>query len=151
LQIQRLRLKRVGKETTRLVGNGNAARLCARLEARRQIGRIVDDGLLLRRPLADERSDDNDSDRHADTRLQRFSVARLESCDAVCEIKSRPQSLFGVVLVRAGKPKINEDAVANEFGDEAVLVRNHTETDVLIAPNASSSEEPRHRFHCHGR
>ena len=38
----------------------------------------------------------------------------------------------GVILVRAGKAEIGEHAVAHEFGDEAVVARDHAGNGVLV-------------------
>jgi hypothetical protein len=40
-----------------------------------------------------------------------------------------------VVLVRAGKAEIGENAVAHEFGDEAVVACDHAGARVLIGPD----------------
>ncbi|MGC1533326.1 MAG: hypothetical protein WA832_21990 [Bradyrhizobium sp.] len=91
--------------------------------------------MLLRRPLADEVSDDDDPGRDPDAGLQDFATRRLKICDGVGQIKSSPHSPFGVVFVRARKSEISEHAVAHELCDKAVVACNHTSAGVLIGPN----------------
>ena len=135
LQIQRLQLEGVAEQPTRLIGDQDATWLGARLQARGQIGRIADDGLLLRRPLADEVSDDDDPGRDTDAGPQDFCVGCLQICDGLGQIKSSPHSPFGIVFMGAGESEISEHAVAHELCDEAVVPYNHAGAGVLIRPN----------------
>ena len=85
--------------------------------------------------MPDEVSDDDDSGRDTDARLQDFSVGCLEICDGVGEIKSSPHSPFGVVFVGARESEISQHAVAHELCDEAVVACNHIGAGVLIGSN----------------
>lgn len=105
MQIQRLQLECVAEQPTRLIGDKDATWLGAGLQARGQIGRIADDGLLLRRPLADEVSDDDDSGRDPDARLQDFCVGCLEICDGLGQINPARTARSASSSWARGNPK----------------------------------------------
>ena len=112
-----------------------AARLGQRLQPRRQIGRVADDRLFLRRALSDEIADHDDAGRDADADLQLLLRPRFELRDDGGDVEAGPDRPLGVVLVGARKAEIGQHAVAHEFGDEAVVARDRARTGVLIGAN----------------
>ena len=112
--------------------DNDAARLGEALQPRGEIGRVADDRLLLRRPLPDDVADDDEAGRDPDAHREFFARARLQPGDDLGDLQPRMDRARGVVLVRAGKAEIGEDAVTHEFRDEAVVARHHARAGVLI-------------------
>jgi hypothetical protein len=81
LRSKRLQLERAAQEPPRGLRDHHGARLCQRLQARRQIGRVADDGLFLRRALSDKVADDDDAGGDADADIQIFIRPRFERGD----------------------------------------------------------------------
>jgi hypothetical protein len=60
------------------------------------------------------------------------ATPRLQSRDRRDDFEAGPHRALGVVLMRPRVAEIGEDAVAHEFGDEAVVARDDPGAGVLI-------------------
>jgi hypothetical protein len=125
----------VAEQPTRRRRQDDAPGLGETLQPRGQIGRVADHGLFLRRPLADDVADDDEARGDADARGELFPRAGLESCNDFGDFEPRVHRPRGVVLVRAREAEVGQNAVAHEFGDEAVIARDDARDRVLIGAN----------------
>ena len=135
LRAKRLQLERAAQQPPRRLRDHHGARLGQRLQPRRQIGRLADDGLFLRRALSDEVADHDDAGRDADADLEIFIRPRFELRDDGRDVEAGPDRTLGVLLMGARKAEIGQHAIAHEFGDEAVIARDRARTGVLIGAN----------------
>ncbi len=135
LRAKRLQLERAAQQPPRRLRDHDAARLGQALQPRRQIGRLADDGLFLRRALSDEIANDDDAGRDADADPQGLFRARVELRDDSGDVETRSDRPFGVFLMGAREAEIGQHAVAHELGDEAVVARDRARTGVLIGAN----------------
>jgi hypothetical protein len=113
----------------------DAVRLGQRLQARSEVRRIADDGLLLRRTASHEVADHHEAGGDSNAHLKLTRGMRLQRTHDASDFQSRPDRTLGVVLVGARKAKISQNAVAHEFGDETVIAGDHARTGVLIGAN----------------
>src|SRR3984893_18214637 len=105
------------------------------LQARREIGRVADDGLLLRSTLSHEVADHYKASRDADAHLNFLHGPYLQRPDHAYDFQSCSDRPLRVVLMGVWKAEIGENAVAHEFSEEAVVACDNTRAGVLIAPN----------------
>ena len=117
-----------------------AARLGQRLQARRQVRRLADHRLLLRRALADQVADHDQAGRDADPgreRRARRAARSRPTASTSCEPGAhRP---LGIVLVRLRPAEIGQHAVAHELGDvplEAARSPRRRRPDRRASPRA---------------
>ena len=115
------------------LGQHDLARQSDPLQARREIGRVADDGLLLRSTLSHEIADHDEASRDADAHLEFFHGPCLQRSDHAYDFQSCSDRPLGVVLMGAWKAKIGENAVAHEFSDKTVVACDNTRAGVLIA------------------
>ena len=95
------------------------------LEPRREVGRLADHGLLLRRALADQLANHDQPGRDADPRRERRGRAALEPADRLDQSEPSSHRPLGVVLVRLRPAEVGEHAVAHVLGDMAVPAVDH--------------------------
>ena len=103
------------------------------MQTRRQIGRVADHGLFLRRSRSDEIADHDDAGRYADADLQRLTGGSFELPGDRRDFQRRPDRPFGVFFMGAREAEIGENAVAHEFRDKPVVARHRARTGVLVA------------------
>jgi hypothetical protein len=119
------------------------------LQPRRQIGRVADHCLLLRRSFADDIADHDEARGDADAHAEPFDRARLQPGNDLREFQPRVHRPRRVVLMRAREAKIRQNPVAHEFGDEAIVARYHARARILIGaddlPHVLGIEPRRHR------
>jgi hypothetical protein len=89
----------------------------------------------LRRTVSDKIADDYYAGRDADADLQRLLRAGFDFRDNSDDVERRLDGTFGVLLVRAGKPKKGQHPIAHELGDEAIIARHCAGAGVLIGSN----------------
>jgi hypothetical protein len=129
---KRLQLEPAAQQPPRGLCDHDGARPGERLQPRRQIGRLANDGLFLRRPLTDEVANDDDAGGNAVADIQTNACGRIELGDGSRDVETGSNCSFGVVLVGARKAEIGQHAVTHEFGDEAVITCDGPRTGVLI-------------------
>ena len=78
LRAKLLQHEEIADEAPGRLGNDHHARLGRTLKARRKIGRVADNRLLLCRPLADKIADDHKAGGNADPRLTETSACGLQ-------------------------------------------------------------------------
>jgi hypothetical protein len=93
------------------------------LEASRDVRRVADHCLLLRRASADEIANHHKPGRDRDPHLNPFG-ARFEPLYCSNHVEPGSHGALGVILVGAGIAKIGEHAIAHEPGDVAVVNGN---------------------------
>jgi hypothetical protein len=103
---KRLQLERAAQQPPRGPCDHDGARPGERLQPRRQIGRLANDGLFLRRPLADEVANHDDAGGYADADIQTSACGRIELSDGSRDVETGSDRSFGVVLVGARKAEI---------------------------------------------
>jgi len=89
------------------------------LQARREVRGLADDRVFLRRPRAQEITDDDETSRNPDAQLQPLGGPDL--ADLADERESGAHRLLGVILMRLWVTEIGEHAVAHVFRDEAAV------------------------------
>jgi hypothetical protein len=99
-----------------------------------EIGSLADDGALLRNAGADDLTDNDKPRRDTDPRLQTHPVRAPNRADVRRDGESGTDGAFGRIFEGARKPKVGEDAVAHELGDEAAEPADRTSTDILKTP-----------------
>src|SRR5208337_5244233 len=122
----------IAEQPARRRGHHDAARLRDALQTSSQIGRVADYGLFLRRALPHEIADHDEAGRDADPHGELFARERPKARHRVGDFQARMDRPCGVVLVGVWETEIGENAVAHEFGDEAVISRDDARTSVLI-------------------
>ena len=133
LESEGLQFERPAQQPTSGLGDEHAPRLGQGLQTRRQIGRVADHGLFLRRSRSDEIADDDDAGRYADADLQRLTGGSFELPGDRRDVQRRPDRPFGVFFMGAREAEIGENAVAHEFRDKPVVARHRARTGVLVA------------------
>jgi hypothetical protein len=103
-----------------------------RLQARREIGGLTCDRLLLRRALADQIADDDQPGGNADADGEPLRSAGLEPRHGRFYFEPRPHRPLGVVVMRPRIAEIGQYPVAHVFGDKAVIARDDGGDGVLI-------------------
>ena len=96
----------------------HGSRLGQRLQPRREVRRLADHRLLLRRPLADQIADHDQPGGDPDPHLQRCARRRLERRHRLDQPQPGAHRPFGIVLVGARIAEIGEHAVAHVLGDK---------------------------------
>src|SRR4029077_5845439 len=104
-----------------------------RLQPRRQIGSVANDGALLRGTCADHFADDDEAGGNADPRLDRVAVRPKDLANVGQDTDGGADGAFCRVLEGAWKAKVSQNAVAHEFGDESAESRDCSRGGVLIA------------------
>ena len=110
-------IEQTGHQPVRAVGYDNAARLGERLQPGSQVGRVADDGLLLRRSFADEIADNDQPGRNADAGSERFAARRWKAGGCCGGGHAGANRSFGIVLMRLRPAEIGQHAVAHQLGD----------------------------------
>ncbi len=106
-----------------------------RLQARREVRRLADDRLLLRRAVADHVAD-NDSPRgDADPKLQRNVDLSMEMRHGLDQHEPGAHRLLGVILMRVGIAEIGKDAVSHMSGDVSLVTVDHLGDAGVIRSN----------------
>ena len=118
----------IAEQPPRRCGHHDPTGLGEALQSCGQIGGVADDGLLLRRALAHEIAGDDESGRDSNAHGELFARACLQAGDDLGDFERRMDRARGVVLMRAGKAEIGQNAVAHELGDEAVVARDRART-----------------------
>ena len=90
-----------------------------RLQARRQVRRLADRGVLLRHAFADEIADHDHAGGDADARLQGHARSGLQRADRIEDGEPRAHRALGVVLVCGRIAEIGEHAIAQILRDHA--------------------------------
>jgi hypothetical protein len=102
------------------------------LQSRGQIGCIADNRLLLRGALPDQITNDDEAGRDAHARGKLFVRTGLQAGHDLSDFQPSMHRARRVILMRAGKTEIGQDAVAHEFRDKTVVARHHARHRVLI-------------------
>ncbi len=132
LRRQRRQLERTADQLPRGLGDHHLARFGHALQPGRQIGRLADHRLLLRRPLADQLADHDQARRDADPTGER-RLASAEPPDRRDNRQPGPNSALGLVLMRHRPAEIGQHAVAHELRDMAFETQDLTGHGVLVA------------------
>jgi hypothetical protein len=122
----------IADESPRRRGQDYAAGLGEPLQPRCEVRGVADDGLFLRGALSDEIAHHDEPGRYSDAHGEYSPRPRLQSGDYFGDLQSRVHRPRCVVLMCARKAEVGENAVAHEFGDEAVIARDDTGDGVLI-------------------
>ena len=104
------------------------------LQARREVRRLADDRLLLRRARADQIADHDQPGRDADAGLQ-ATRAVLSPAHRLDQLQPRPHRPLGVVLMGLRIAEIDQHAVAHVFGHEAAEAAHGLGDAFLIGRN----------------
>jgi hypothetical protein len=132
---KRRQLERPAQQPSGRLGYHYAAWLGQGLQPRRQIGRLADDGLFLRRPLPDEISDHDDASRDADANPQTLRSRGFELRDDSGDVQTGSDCPLSVLLMGTRKAEISKHPIAHELGDEAVIARHRARTGFLVGPD----------------
>src|SRR6202453_1226676 len=112
-----------------------APRVGQALQPRGEVGRVADHRLLLSGALSHEIANHDEAGRDADPHGEFLTRAGLQTRHSFGDFESYVHRARRVVLVRARKAEIGENAVAEKSGDEAVITRDDARTGVLIGQN----------------
>ncbi len=123
--------EQLAREAPRDAGDEHAAGLGQRLEAGGEIGRVADDGLLLRRAGADDLADHHQPGGDADARGQ-GAVADRGHCGS--DREPGANRALDAVLMRLGIAEIGQHPVAHELGEEPVEAGDDAGAGILILP-----------------
>ena len=108
------------------LGDHDAARLGQRLQPGREVRRLADHRLLLRRTLADQIADHDEPGGDADPGRKRLAAGVVEPRHGRrTQREPGPHRPLGVVLVRPRPAEIGEHAVAHVLGDVALEAVDH--------------------------
>ena len=125
-------IEELAQEPARDAGDEHAMRFGERLQPGGEIGRVADDGLLLRGAAADDLADDDEAGGDADPRGERAVADAPHRGD---DLEPGAGGALGAVLVRLGIAEISEHAVAHELGEETVEARDDAGAGVLVLPD----------------
>ncbi len=90
------------------------------LQSRRQVRRLADHRLLLRRAFADQVADHDEPGGYADAHLKLADRGHVQPSDRGTDVEAGAHGALGIVFVGARKAEIDEHAVAHVFGDETI-------------------------------
>jgi len=124
--------EQVADQTAGGAGEDDLAGLRKRLQARRKVGGLANDRLLLRRALADQIADDDKPGGNADADGEPLRSTDLQARHRRCYFQRCPHRPLGVVLMSPRIAKIGQHTVAHEFGDKAVIARDDAGNGILI-------------------
>ena len=108
------------------------AGLGQRLQPRREIRRLADHRLLLRRALANQIADDHQPGADPDPHLQRRPRRRVEPGHLLHELQRRAHRALGIVLVGPRIAEISQHPVAHVLGDKAAAAPDHLGNAAMI-------------------
>jgi hypothetical protein len=112
-------------ESARARADQHCPRIRQRLQARGEVWRLPDDGLLRCGPINQELADNDSARRDADANLQRDISADPEIRDGVNESEPGAYALFRIILLRSRIAKISEHAVAHVARDHALVAADN--------------------------
>ena len=116
---ERGELEQIADEAPRPIGYDHRAGLGEPLQPRRQVRRLSCDASLLRLARADKIADDHQPGGDSNARVERLASGCVELSDAFDQRQAGPDRTFGVIFVGLRIAKVDEHAVAHEFGDVA--------------------------------
>ncbi len=119
------------EEPQRARGDHDRIGLGNLLQAGRQIGRLSDDRLLLRRAFPDGFPDDHRTGRNADAHLQPLARRQDDLADPRDHVQARAHRPFGLALVGLRIAEIRENPVAHIFGDVTARAGDDPRTCIL--------------------
>ena len=93
-------IKQTGNQPVRAVGDDDGVRLGKGLQARRQVGRLADDGFLLRRSFTDQITDDDETGGDANAGSKGFAPRRRQAGGRRRCRQAGANRPLGIVLVR---------------------------------------------------
>jgi hypothetical protein len=112
--------------------NNDLTRFSETLQSRGQIGCIVDNRLLLRGAPRVQIANYDEAGRDAHARGELFVRTSLQAGHDLSDFQPSMHRAPCVILMRAGKTEIGQDAVAHELRDKTVVARHHARHCVLI-------------------
>jgi hypothetical protein len=140
LRPKRLQVEAPAQQALGRLCDHNASALGERLQARRQMGGVADDNLLLRRPMSDG-SPTTTVPVAMPMRTCNAAFAGVSSLATALAMSSPARTARSASSSWALKAEISEHAVAHELGDETVVARDRARTGVLIG-----TDHPPHIF-----
>jgi hypothetical protein len=124
--------KAVAEQPSRRRRQNHAAGLRKALQPHGEIRGVADHRLLLSRPFTYEIADHDEPCSDADPRGEFCARGRLQAGHRLGDFEPCMHRPRRIVFMRMGKAEIGQNAVAHEFGDEAVVPRDHAGARVLI-------------------
>jgi hypothetical protein len=107
-------------------------RLGQRLQPRREVRRLADHRLFLRRALADQIPDDHQPGGDADPHLQWRRRDSVEPGHLLDQVQCCAHSALGIVLARPRIAVIGKHAVAHVLGDKPAAAADHLGNAAVI-------------------
>jgi hypothetical protein len=104
------------------------------LQPRRQVRRLADDRLFVRRAFADQIPYDHQPGRDPDPRLEPDGFD-IEAADRVDDAQPRTGRPFGIVLVGLRVAKIGKNTVPHVFSDKPVEPDDYSGYSTMIRRN----------------
>jgi hypothetical protein len=142
---ERAQREAVAEQPARGGGDHHRAGLGQSLQPGGQVRRLADHRLLLRRTFAEQVADHHQAGGDADAHLELVpgrppaqggrsgDGGHVEPPDRGDDVEAGADGALGIVLVGAGKAKINQHAVAHVFGDETVEAANRRRDTLVIS------------------
>jgi hypothetical protein len=112
-------------ETMRTLGNQHGTGIGERLQARRQVRRLANDCLLLRRAFAGQIAHDHQTGGDANANLKLGGGICPKVCHGIDQRQPCTRRLFGIILVRLGIAEEGEHAISHVPRDNALIPGNN--------------------------
>lgn len=129
------KLEDLAEKPARSLRDDDRVRFGQRLQARRQVGRLADHGLLLGGARADEIADHDETGGDADANLQGNARGGLQLRRRLHKRKPGMHGALGVMLMGSRIAKISQHPVAHIFGDETASLRDEIGAAVVVCAN----------------
>ena len=139
LTAQVLELEQITQQPPRRLAHHHLPGCGDALQPGRQVGRLADHRLLLRRPFADQITDDDETGGDADPNAERRVARRPHRRQRLNDGEPGANRPLRIVLVRARKTEIGEDAVAHILGHMPLEPRDLARRAVL-----KTAQDPTH-------